>query len=227
MKEAELYLPIKAFFIENGYDVAGEVKNVDMVVYKDDEQIAIELKTAFNLKLLFQAVERQKYFESVYIAIPKPKYNKRYKEMIHILKRLEIGLITVNFLKSRTDVSVEHHPILLERKKNNRKAKAIITEISKRTGTIDNIGGTTKEKRVTVYRESALHIAYALSLMTQAKPSEIKKKTGVLKSNAILYSNFYGWYERVDRGIYRLSKKGYQALEEYSTIVDYFKSIDQ
>lgn len=126
MKEAELYLPIKAFFIENGYDVAGEVKNVDMVVYKDDEQIAIELKTAFNLKLLFQAVERQKYFESVYIAIPKPKYNKRYKEMIHILKRLEIGLITVNFLKSRTDVCIEHHPILLERKRITEKPKQLL-----------------------------------------------------------------------------------------------------
>ncbi|MBN2796350.1 MAG: hypothetical protein JXR88_13145 [Clostridia bacterium] len=224
MKEAELYLPIKAFFIENGYEVAGEVKDVDMVVYQEDTKIAIELKTSFNLKLIFQAVERQKYFESVYVAIPKPKFDKRYREMVHLLKRLEIGLITVNFLKTKTVVHVEHHPIVLERKTNHRKAKAIINELNKRTGVMDNIGGTTKEKRVTAYRESALHVAYALSLEESSKPSEIKKKTGLMNANAILYSNYYKWYERIDRGQYRLTSEGYQALETYHTIIDYFKS---
>lgn len=223
MKESELYLPIKAFFIENGYEVAGEVKDVDVVITKDDETIAVELKTAFNLKLLMQAVERQRYFDSVYVGIPRPKHNKRYKEMVHLLKRLEVGLITVDFLKSGPVVCIEHHPIPFERKTNTRKKRAIIKEVVNRTGLRDNLGGSTKQKRVTAYREAALYTAYVLSRFENAAPKEIKAITGLDKTSSILYSNFYGWFERVDKGLYALSQKGYDALKTYPEIVEYFK----
>jgi len=224
MKESELYLPIKAFFIENGYKVNGEVGDIDMVVTKDDP-IAIELKPTFNLKLILQAVDRQKMFDSVYVAIFRPaKLNKRYKEMIHLLKRLELGLISVDILKSGTRVVIEHHPIALERKKNHKKKRAIINEIANRTGIIDNIGGTTKMKRVTAYREQAIGVLYVLSQYENASPKEIKDILDHDKVGSILYSNFYQWFERVDKGSYRVSSKGIEALELYEPIVTYYKN---
>lgn len=225
-KESELYLPIKSYFLEMGYDVQGEVGKVDMVVSKDDEHVAIELKTAFNLKLLMQGVERQKYFDTVYVAIEMPKLkNRRYREIVHILKRLELGLITVTFLKKGPQVYIEHHPLEYTRKVHKAKKKFILKELEGRTGSLDNVGGTRSTKRVTVYREASIFIAYTLSILKEAAPKDIKKFTKNQKTGQILYQNHYNWFQRVDKGIYRLNDKGYKALEEYKVIVDYFKDI--
>jgi len=223
LKECDLYEPIKAFFIENGYDVYGEVKNIDMVASKDDEVIAIELKPTFNLKLILQAVDRQKMIDSVYVAIFKPKtINKRFKEVVHLIKRLELGLITVNVLKSGTRVVIEHHPLEFNRHKNHRKKKAIIKEISNRTGVLDNVGGTTKLKQVTAYRENSLAIAVALNTFDFASPKMIKAITHIDKTGQILYQNHYGWFERIGQGQYKLSVNGSKGIEEFQTISDYF-----
>lgn len=225
-KECELYEPIKAYFQEHGYTVNGEVKNIDLVASKGDDVIAVELKPTFNLKLILQAVDRQKMFDSVYVAIFKPKsLNKRYKEMIHLLKRLELGLIVVNELRSGTRIEIEHHPLPFNRQKNHRKKRMIINEVNKRTGLVDNTGGTTKEKRITAYREDAIAICVALTLLGDSSPKHVKTLTGVDKSGGILYSNFYGWYERIGQGVYRLSNKGFDALKTYYKIADHFNDL--
>lgn len=225
LKEADLYMPIKAFFIENDYTVKGEVKDVDMVVSKDDSHIAIELKTSFNLKLVLQAVERQKYFDSVYVAIFKPKgKNRRYREIIHLLKRLEVGLITVESLKQGMKVHIEHHPIAFNRSKNKRKEKAIIKEIITRTGVEDNIGGSTKVKRMTAYREASLLTAVVLADFECASPKEIKKISNLDKTGQILYQNHYKWFDRIGQGKYQLNTLGYTALNTYTETVEYFRN---
>lgn len=224
LKESDLYEPIKAFFIENGYSVNGEVKNIDMVVSKENEFIAIELKPTFNLKLILQAIDRQKMIDSVYVAIFKPKsINKRYKEIVHLIKRLELGLITVSILKSGTRVVVEQHPLEFNRKKNHKKKKAIIKEVNNRTGIMDNIGGTTKVKQVTSYREDSLAVATALKEFEEASPKDIKEITRIGKTGQILYKNYYGWFERIGQGSYKLSVKGHQGIESFKTISNYFK----
>lgn len=223
LKESDLYEPIKAFFIENGYRVNGEVKSIDMVVNKDDELIAVELKTTFNLKLILQAVDRQKMIESVYVAIFKPKtINRRYKEVVHLIKRLELGLITVNMLKSGTRVVIEHHPLGVNRKTNHKKRKLIIKEIKNRSGVVDNVGGTTGIKQVTVYRESSIAIAVAMSNYEHASPKTIKTITKLNNTGQILYQNHYGWFDRIGQGKYSLTSKGFKAIQVYGTISNYF-----
>lgn len=225
IKESDLYLPIKAFFIGNGYSVNGEVSNVDIVISKDDDLIAIEMKTSFNLKLLHQAVDRQKIFDSVYVAIPKPKQsfkNRRYNEIIHLLKRLEVGLITVTFLKSGPIVKVEHHPIEFMKKRNNKKRNSIINEINNRSGVIDNIGGTTRTKNMTAYKERSLYLACLLGHFGESSPKFLKTFGADTSSSNIMNSNFYGWFERIDRGVYRLSSGGYAAIQEYNEISQFF-----
>lgn len=230
IKESELYMPIKNYFISNGYCVNGEVDNIDIVISKENEDnnmdyIAIELKTSFNLKLLQQAVERQKIFDSVYVAIPMVKRtykNKRFKEIVHILKRLEIGLITVNFLKSGNVVAIEHNPLEFKKRKNNKKKRAIIKEISSRTGIIDNIGGTTKIKKVTAYREKSLYLLCLLEKYGESTPKFLRGLGGDVKTTNILYANFYKWFIRVNNGLYTISNIGREALVEYNEIVNFF-----
>jgi len=224
-KESDLYIPIKNLFEKNGYQVHGEVKDIDMMVTKEDESIAIELKPTFNLKLILQAVDRQKSIGSVYVAIFKPKtVNKRYREIIHLIKRLELGLITVSPLKTGMRVNIELHPIEYNRKTNNKKKRAIISEINRRTGIVDNVGGTTGIKRMTAYREETIAVAVALSFYEQASPKDVKLFTDNKKTGQILYNNHYGWFDRIGQGQYRITTKGLEALEIYNEVADYFRN---
>lgn len=225
IKEEALYMPIKDYFSHQGFEVYGEVKDIDMVLKQEGKVYAIELKINFNLKLVLQAVERQKYMDSVYVAIKKPKYNKRYKEMVHLLKRLEIGLITVDFLKTKTNVVIEHHPLPLAKRTLTRKKTLVIKEVTKRLGIEDNIGGTTKSKRLTAYREEALLTAYVMATHDVKQPKDIKKLSGLDKTGQILYNNYYKWFSRVDKGIYELRPEAYKALQTYKKTVECFKEI--
>ena len=73
IKESDLYQPIKDYLDSLGYDTKGEVKNCDITAIKDDELVVVELKKGFTIELLYQAIERQKIADSVYVAIPFPK----------------------------------------------------------------------------------------------------------------------------------------------------------
>ena len=57
MKESELYEPIKGYLQASGYVVTGEVKDCDLVARKDDDLVAIELKTGANMTLLIQSIQ--------------------------------------------------------------------------------------------------------------------------------------------------------------------------
>ena len=51
-KETDLYEPIRAFLEEKGYQVQAEVKDCDIAAVKDGQLLIVELKKAFNLKLV-------------------------------------------------------------------------------------------------------------------------------------------------------------------------------
>ncbi len=78
MREADLFLPLKKHFKELGYKVYAEVpttwRSADVVVVKDDEHIAIELKLHLNRDVFHQAQDNRSHFTKSYIATPhKPK----------------------------------------------------------------------------------------------------------------------------------------------------------
>ena len=56
-KETDLYEPIRAFLEEEGYQVQAEVKGCDIAAVKDGQLVIVELKKAFNLKLVYQGEE--------------------------------------------------------------------------------------------------------------------------------------------------------------------------
>ena len=121
MKETELYLPVKKLLEEDGYEIRAEVSGADITAVKGDELLIVEMKISFNLKLLMQAVKRQRMTDNVYIAIPSPTYKKRFsKEMNdreYLMRRLSQGLIYVITETEDTYAVKKFHPKPINMKK--------------------------------------------------------------------------------------------------------------
>ena len=225
LKESDLFKPVRDYLANRGYRVNAEVKHCDITATRDDELIIVELKTSFNATVLVQAADRQRMADAVYIALPRPRDKSRHKNwkgMCHLLKRLEIGLLLVHFLRSGARIEVAFHPGPYTQRRRYRKRNAIIREIHERSGEY-NVGGTTGKKVVTAYREEAIHIASRLAEHGQLSPSELVGLGTGTRTQSILSRNFYGWFERVERGVYRLHPIGRDALEEYAEIAAFFK----
>jgi hypothetical protein len=224
LKESDLSQPVTSYLEENGYSVQCEVHNTDIVAQKDDEILAIELKKSFNATLLIQAVERQKFADSVYVAIPRPnnlRRSKNFKGMCHLLKRLGLGLILVSFLKTKTRIDVLIHPSDYEPRKSNYKKKAILREVAERSGSY-NKGGITRKKIITAYKEKVIQIACYLEKFGPLSPKDLKKMGCPEKTGSMLYKDFYGWFERVEKGVYKLHENGAKALKEHAEVAQFF-----
>lgn len=220
MKESDLFKPVKKYLEANDYKVRAEVKDCDITATKGDELIIIELKLSANLQLFIQATDRQRVTDSVYVAIPRPsiRSKKHWKGIRHILRRLELGLIFVDVDNPINPVEIVFHPIKFQRKKISKRKKAIIEEVENRSQNL-NVGGSNKKKIVTAYKENAIRIAVYLKEIGATSPKILRKYDSGKKTLSILYNNFYGWYQRVDRGIYDITAKGKSELKNFPGLV--------
>lgn len=220
--EKDLYAPVKEFFECDGYTVKSEVKECDLVAVKDNDLIITELKLSLNLEVILQAVQRQKMTEKVYIAVPVPKMDKRFKKICDLLKRLEIGLLLVYVKKTVSYVTVE-----LECKNftsriistfGKRKKKRLEEEFQLRHGD-NNTGGVNRSKLITAYREKALYIAGLLKNNGPLSAKELTSLGAPEKAYDIIYHNHYRWFKKVDYGKYTLSEYGLSEIENYSELI--------
>lgn len=232
MKETELYEPIKNYLLQNGYKVQAEVKNCDIACLYENNLIIIEIKKTFNLKLLYQALDRKSFADKVFVAINRPKNfrKKEVKHMLKILKAMDIGLITVALDSHLKTVEIVLQPKDNIIKRKTRKKSIILNEIEKRNLNI-NLGGSTKKDRVlTAYKEQTIFLACVLNKIEKGSPSHIKKQFNIQNVSSILQKNYYGYFERIERGIYTLSKKGKDMLKENEfkeAILYYNKEVDK
>ncbi|MFD2206325.1 DUF2161 domain-containing phosphodiesterase [Kiloniella antarctica] len=224
MRETDLYPPIKAYLENQGYEVKSEIKDCDVIAIRGDEQpVIVELKTSFNLTLLFQGIDRQSISEEVYLAFAVPSKLKktnpwfRYKrDIIKLCRRLGLGLITVRFTEETPiDIQIHQDPGPYIPRKNSRRQRLLLKEFERRVGD-PNQGGINKRAIITAYRQDALRCAAYIHSHTQATVSDIRNNTGVEKSSTILQKDYYGWYQRINRGVYTLTPKGEEALITFS-----------
>ena len=80
-----------------------------------------------------------------------------------------------------------------------------------------NIGGISKEKLVTAYRESVIKVAYYL-LDGEKTTKELRELSGIKNSTSLLQKNYYNWFLRVNRGIYKLTDLGAEELKDYTNL---------
>lgn len=218
LREEDLYAPVKSLLERQGYKVLGEVFGIDVLAVREDAMVAVELKTTLNLELILQATARQRTVDSVYVAVPRKgraMVTKRWKELLHLLRRLEVGLVLVTPSTGATEVLVEAVPYdrADSRRQAKRKRAALLKEFSGRQGD-RNTGGVNRRRIYTVYRQMAEETA---RLLAGEGPCSVRRLRELgaepAKVMGILHANHYGWFEHLGRDLYGLSEKGRKALE--------------
>jgi hypothetical protein len=228
LQEVDLYKPIQKYFVREGFEVYGEVKDCDIAAVKEEELVIIELKLTLSVDLLIQAAKRQKLSDQVYIAIPRPKgrlNSKQWTDKCHLVKRLELGLIVVSFSGNRARAEILFHPTSMNRRQikaqNKRKRVALMREIEGRSSDF-NIGGSSRTKIMTAYKENCIQIACYLEQSGPLSPKALVDMGTGQKTSSILTKNYYGWFERIKRGTYVISEKGHEEIKEYPNLKEYY-----
>ncbi|QWW69496.1 DUF2161 domain-containing phosphodiesterase [Rhizobium sp. WYJ-E13] len=209
--ETSLYLPVKGFLETAGYVVKGEVGGCDLVGLSDDDPpvvVVCELKMSFNLELILQAVDRAAVSDEVWIAArisAKGKGREADKRYRDLCRRLGIGMLGIS---DAGDVSIIVGSVSPMPRTNPKRRSRLMREHQKRRGD-PALGGSTRAPVMTAYRQQALGCAAAL----MSGPLRMRDiRAGVPEAGKILQSNVYGWFERLDRGVYGLTDAGREAL---------------
>lgn len=216
--ETDLYPPVKLLLESQGYEVKAEIASADiMAVRSGDAPVIVELKTGFSLTLIHQAIERLKVTDLVYVAIPEWKGRAGWKAFVAnrtLCRRLGLGLITVNLKTRKADVHLDPGPYTP--KKSKIRQSRMLREFQHRVGD-PNQGGSTKVKLVTSYRQDALRCLKILKKNGPLKASKVAELANVKRARPIMSDDHYGWFERVDRGVYAITPKGKEATKEYKS----------
>lgn len=221
-----MYSPLKSYLEAQGYAVYAEVGVCDIAARKDGELVLIEMKTRFSLALLAQAVTRQQMSDSVYVAVPVAAGREvppGWKDACKVLRRLELGLILVRFLRRGTRVEVVFHPGTPVARRSHVKRGALLREINGRYRELNTGGSSTRSGRVTAYRQAALRIAVFLEALGPTSPRQLRSMDCSPRCQTILADNHYGWFQRVERGVYSLHRAGRSALQHYPELTTLFR----
>jgi hypothetical protein len=212
--ESSLYLPVKRFLEKLGFEVKGEICGCDLVAVRDGEPPAIvigELKLTFTLELILQAVDRTAACDEVWLAVRASRRGRgreRDPRVRKLCRFLGFGLLCVS-ARGRVDVLVE--PVPWRPRRDGKRRSRIVEEHRRRLG--DPVaGGSTRQPIMTAYRQQALACAAALA-QGAARPRDLQP--ALPDAPKILLRNVYGWFVRVDRGIYTLSDSGRAALARW------------
>ncbi len=209
--ETSLYPPVKAFLETAGYTVKGEIGGCDLVGLSDGDPTVVvicELKMTFNLELILQAVDRAPVADEVWIAARVSAKGKgrdadrRYRDLC---RRLGFGMLGVS---DAGTVEIIVGAVTPMPRTNPKRRSRLMQEHKKRRGD-PTLGGSTRAPLMTAYRQQALACAAALA----EGPLKVKEiRTTVPEAAKILQGNVYGWFERVERGVYGLTEAGRAAL---------------
>jgi len=208
--ETALYLPLKAFLEAQGFTVKGEICSCDIVAVRGDEPpllVIVEMKLSFTLELLLQAVDRMTVADEVWLAVTASRRGRDGDRRVHRLCRLlGLGLLTVNVLSGMVSVIAEPEPY--RPRVNAKKRRRILKEHSARRGDPAS-GGSTRQPIMTAYRQRALACAAALQA-GPLRPHDLRPAAS--DAGTILLRNVYGWFDRVEPGVYRLGPMGETAV---------------
>jgi hypothetical protein len=170
-----------------------------------------ELKLTFTLDLVLQAVDRSAACDEVWLAVRASRrgrgreHDGRVKKLCRLLG---FGLLAVT-ATNKVEVIVE--PVAWRPRRDARRRSAIVTEHRRRQGD-PAVGGTTRRPIMTAYRQQALSCAAALA-HAPARPRDLKQ--AMPDAPKILLRNVYGWFARLERGLYTLSEPGRAALAQW------------
>lgn len=213
LRETELYGPVKAFLEAAGYEVKAEIGPADVMGLRGGQDpVIVELKTAFSLQLFHQGLARLAVADQVYLAVPRGtgrRFQRALSENTKLARRLGLGLMTVRLSTGLVEVHCD--PGAYAPRKSKPRQAAMLREFSRRRGD-PNLGGAAG-KRVTAYRQDAMVCAAYLAEHGPSKGAAIKAAKEITHATRIMRDNHYGWFEKLEPGLYTLSDAGRAALE--------------
>ncbi len=215
--ETDLYLPVKQFLETLGFQAKGEIGGCDVVAIMEGEErlIAIcELKQTFNLELILQGVDRMTMADEVWIAArlsARGKGRESDRRFLQLCRRLGLGMLGVSS-KGRVEILIS--PDASVPRNKARRRSRLVTEHERRRG--DPVpGGGSRAPIMTAYRQRALACAAALE-SGPLRPRDLK--IAAEDAPKILLGNVYGWFYRVEKGLYGLSDAGHAALARWPEV---------
>jgi len=198
-REIDLYPPVKAFLEAQGFEVKGEVGGCDVVAVRAGEPpVIVELKLGFTLGLVLQAIDRLRAADTVYVAVPADAVRRR--GIRPLCRRLGLGLLVVHGPNRAVEVAVEPGPYRPPR--DRRRQARLVAEHARRAGD-PTPGGANRVPIMTAYRQEAMRVAAALA-DGPTTVAAVRRRAAAPNAGRILARDPYGWFERVERGTYRL-----------------------
>ena len=208
-RETDLYPPVKQFLEGQGYVVKAEVGPADVVAVRGGEPpVVVELKLRFSLTLFHQGVARMSVADDVYLAVahqPGKRFLRALKENTALARRLGLGLLTVRLRDGLVQAHCDPGPY--DPRKNARRQRQLLREFARLRGD-PNEGGQTRPGLVTAYRQDALRVAVYLYEAGACRGADVARETRVVAATRVMRDNHYGWFERIDRGVYGLTRDG-------------------
>ncbi len=218
--ETDLYPPVKAHFEAQGYVVKSEIGAVDvMAVRGGEDPVLIELKLGFSLALFHQCVARQSISDDVYACVervPGRRFRQALKNNLKLARRLGLGVMTVRLKDDLIEVHCDPGPFTP--RKSAKKRDDLLGEFTRRAGD-PNAGGQMRSGLVTVYRQDATKIAVFLYEAGAGKGADVARATGVERATKMMADNHYGWFERIDTGVYGLTPLGAEAAMKVGAVL--------
>jgi hypothetical protein len=212
-RETSLYAPVKRFLESRGFDVKGEICGCDLVALRGGEPPLVvigELKLGFNLELVLQGINRTAAGDEIWLAVrmstrPGRERDPRVRKLCRFLGFGLIGVASTG----RVEVLVEPGP--WRPRRDAKRRSRLVNEHRRRLG--DPVaGGSSKTPLMTAYRQQALACAASLSEGPR-RTSEIR--AAIPDAPKILLRNVYGWFFRIERGVYGLTPEGTTALARW------------
>jgi hypothetical protein len=214
-RETSLYLPVKHFLETHGFEVKGEICSCDLVGVRAGEPPVVvvgELKLAFNLELVLQGVDRTAACDEIWLAVHVGRRGRERDPRVRKLCRfLGFGLLGVS-ATGRVELLVE--PVPWRPRRDGKRRSRLLEEHRRRLGD-PAMGGSTKMPIMTAYRQQALACAASLSDGPR-RTAEVRAR--VPDASKILLRNVYGWFVRVERGVYGLTPAGTSALARWPQV---------
>jgi hypothetical protein len=213
--ETDLYRPIKNHLERLGLEVKGEICGCDFVALSDasSEIVVIgEMKRSFTLELVLQAVDRTSACDEIWLAVGASKRGRGRENDARVKKLcrfLGFGLLTVN-AEGRVDVVAEPAP--WKPRRDAKRRSRIVEEHRRRRGD-PVLGGSTRTPQMTAYRQQALAVAGAIA-GAPSRPRDLRRLAP--DAAKILQGNVYGWFQRIERGVYGLTSSGRVALTTWA-----------
>jgi len=223
MRESDLSHPVVKYFEDLGYLVNCEVNDIDIVARKNEYLIAIELKLTFNMRLLFQVMDRLKFADETYVALPRPKRrSKDLSKIRQLAELLNFGILLVDAgLVQHVEVLYMPHPG--NKVRDNKRKRRANKEADGRSVEL-NKGGVTNIKIITAYREKCVAIASIMQFRGDISAKELRNDFNFAHDiGQALSKDYYKWFEKTSLGRYALTEK---ALTEIESTTEFKRLFD-